>query len=86
MPTIERIIDHCKYKQGAEIIDAIHLYEHVKNDIKYWQPKIRQGGMICGDDYCHAFPGVIKAVNKIFKDKVQVFRKNNIYYQWAGFL
>lgn len=32
-------------------IDACHLYEAVCQDISLWQPKIREGGVICGHDY-----------------------------------
>lgn len=33
-------------------IDAIHTYDHCKQDILAWLPKIKPGGMISGDDYC----------------------------------
>lgn len=45
-------------------IDAIHLYEDVKQDIKAWLPKIRKGGMIAGDDWSRRFPGVEQAVRE----------------------
>jgi hypothetical protein len=32
-------------------IDAIHLYDYVKRDIALWLPKLREGGIISGDDY-----------------------------------
>ena len=51
-------------------IDADHTYESVKKDIMAWLPKIKIGGVIAGHDYCHSVPGVIKAVNEIFSDKV----------------
>lgn len=31
-------------------IDASHLYEDVLKDIKYYMPKIKRGGIICGHD------------------------------------
>ncbi len=46
-------------------IDAIHLYEDVKQDIELWTPKIREGGMIAGDDYLDRFPGVKRAVDEL---------------------
>lgn len=50
-------------------IDANHEYEHVKNDILAWYPKIKPGGILAGHDY---FPdptnGVYVAVNEIFGD------------------
>ena len=51
-------------------IDASHDYTSVKKDIIAWLPKVKEGGIICGDDYVSGWPGVIQAVNEIFKDKV----------------
>lgn len=45
------------------LIDAIHLYRYVKQDILAWLPKVRPGGMLAGDDY--GDPGVRKAVDEI---------------------
>ena len=32
-------------------IDADHSYEGVVRDLKAWWPKIKKGGLFCGDDY-----------------------------------
>jgi len=32
-------------------IDGNHKYEYVKADLEAWYPKVRQGGIIAGDDY-----------------------------------
>lgn len=53
-------------------IDASHEYEYVKEDILHWYPKVKKGGIISGDDYILGWPGVMQAVNEIFKDKVNV--------------
>lgn len=48
-------------------IDAAHDYEHVKQDIEAWYPKVRAGGVLCGDDYYHmrsGNTGVIDAVDE----------------------
>jgi len=47
-------------------IDADHSYEHCKQDIELWSPKVRPGGMISGHDYQDLFPGVIRAVDESF--------------------
>jgi len=53
-------------------IDASHEYEYVLEDIKKWLPKVKDGGIICGDDYIIGWDGVIMAVNEIFQDKVNI--------------
>ena len=45
-------------------IDATHTYEAVKEDIKVWLPKVKNGGILAGDDYNQNWPQVIKAVNE----------------------
>ena len=46
-------------------IDADHHYESVTEDINAWFPKVRNGGIISGHDYCRYLDhfGVIEAVN-----------------------
>lgn len=54
-------------------IDADHRYTAVRDDIAHWQPKVKEGGVLCGHDYNRdAFPGVIKAVDEVFGPRVQV--------------
>lgn len=49
-------------------IDAAHDYKNVKADIEAWEPKVKHGGIVSGDDY-YVFPksgndGVVKAVDE----------------------
>lgn len=44
-------------------IDADHSYEAVKADIAAWEPKVREGGILCFHDY-GVFPGVTRALNE----------------------
>jgi hypothetical protein len=48
-------------------LDASHDYDSVKKDIKAWYPKVRKGGILCGDDYISGWPGVVRAVDEFFK-------------------
>ncbi len=32
-------------------IDANHAYDYIKQDIELWYPKVKNGGLISGDDY-----------------------------------
>jgi predicted O-methyltransferase YrrM len=47
-------------------IDAGHDYQSCKQDIELWWPRVREGGYLCGHDYQHKFPGVMRAVSDAF--------------------
>jgi methyltransferase family protein len=47
-------------------IDALHDYESVVQDISMWWPKVREGGFLCGHDFNHQWPGVMRAVAEHF--------------------
>lgn len=49
-------------------IDADHCYDAVKEDIQAWLPHVRDGGILCGHDYCSEFPDVMRAVHELFGD------------------
>lgn len=46
-------------------IDADHRYESVKADILAWMPKVKNGGILAGHDYCNTHFGVMQAVNEL---------------------
>jgi len=48
-------------------IDGRHIYRCLKQDIKFWLPKIKKGGYLGGHDYYSATPGVITAVDQMVK-------------------
>lgn len=63
-------------------IDGNHDYNFVKNDLEMWFPKIKDGGIVFGDDYLRPY-GVSKAVSEFsFKKNLIVnFSDNgNQYY------
>ena len=43
-------------------IDGSHDYKSVLKDIKTWFPKLKSGGIICGDDFNENWQGVVDAV------------------------
>lgn len=47
-------------------IDALHDYEHVKQDIALWWPKVRVGGCMAMHDFNHKWPGVERAIADSF--------------------
>lgn len=54
------------------IIDASHDLNSVRDDIEAWEPKVKPGGILLGDDYGELFPGVGQAVHERFGEAVQV--------------
>ncbi len=58
-------------------IDGMHLYDWVHEDINLWLPKIREGGILAGDDY--NIPGVKKAVKERFPDRYEIFH-NQVWW------
>lgn len=52
-------------------LDASHDYLSVKADIAAWLPKVKKGGVLCGDDYIRGWDGVIQAVDEVFGDRVR---------------
>jgi predicted O-methyltransferase YrrM len=61
-------------------IDAAHDFESVKRDIDAWLPKVKNGGILAGDDYIPSWQGVIDAVNeKLGRDTIELIP----YAQWS---
>lgn len=54
--------ENCVKELDVVFIDALHDYDSVMQDISLWWPKVREGGFICGHDFQHKFPGVMRAV------------------------
>ena len=59
-------------------IDADHAYEHVREDIDDWLPKIKRGGMLSGHDYAPSQPGIRRAVDESFAGKI-TFGTNGVW-------
>lgn len=47
------------------MVDGAHDYESCRRDVVAWLPKMAEGGLISGDDYNSAWPGVILGVRDI---------------------
>lgn len=61
------LIDTCDDGEFDLIfIDALHDYDHVKQDIALWWPLVRVGGMLTLHDFNHKWPGVERAVAESF--------------------
>ena len=57
-------------------IDANHSYESVKKDIESWLPKLKMSGIIAGHDYDDHWPGVVKAVDEKFRNRIELSGRN----------
>ena len=58
-------------------IDASHDYNSVKGDIKYYTPKLKPNGWLCGHDM--DFPGVNQAVNELLPNDYHI-GPNNVWF------
>ena len=45
-------------------LDAAHEYEAVRDDLRWWAPTVRVGGVMLGDDYVGHWKGVRRAVDE----------------------
>ncbi|RPH72732.1 MAG: class I SAM-dependent methyltransferase [Myxococcaceae bacterium] len=79
-PVSSVIMPHRLYSHDARVlfepksidyimIDGLHTYEAVQQDIADYLPLMRDGAVMSGDDYL--WPGVHKAVHEAFGDRVQ---------------
>ena len=65
-----------RYEAGSldfVLLDADHSYESVTEDLELWRAKVKNGGIICGDDFNRVdFPGVVKVVTEFFSTPLKV--------------
>lgn len=60
----------------AVTVDAGHEEDDVVNDALAWLPKVMPGGWIGGDDYGPGFPGVMRAVDRLFPESFTTLTEN----------
>lgn len=88
---VERYYSHNAVKKYPDesfdfiYIDACHLYECVKKDLKGWLPKLKKGGLLCGHDYTNAYGfGVVQAVDEFCAEHgFEMIIYNNNGHDWA---
>lgn len=61
-------------------IDGNHEYDFVKEDIKLYHKKLKEGGVLCGHDFDADHRGVVKAVCE-FSDKNK-FKISGLKSEW----
>lgn len=62
-------------------IDGSHEYNDIRHDITAWRSKLTPGGLLCGHDYTHEWPDVIRAVDELVPNVKQV-DKTSIWYAY----
>jgi hypothetical protein len=68
-------------------LDANHSYDGCLEDIHAWYPKLKKGGLLCGDDY-HAgdsidYNGCVFGVTKAV-DEFALQNRKNVSIDWTG--
>jgi hypothetical protein len=60
-------------KAGIEMLfhDGAHDEDSLRRDILNYSPLMARGGLWCGHDYNHSWPGVMRAADDIFGGRVQ---------------
>lgn len=74
-PEVRQFFENLDEEFDFIYLDACHQYEPVKADIEYYQNLVKPSGYIGGDDYKDKWPGVKKAVNKMYGKPDRIFRK-----------
>lgn len=79
---IKKIVGESPYNisySGGDIdvlfLDAAHYNPNDWDNIKYFLPYVKEGGIICGHDYSEEFPDIIENVSKLeklFNTKVKI--------------
>jgi len=63
-------------------VDGCHTYEATIEDVRHWWSKVKEGGVLCGDDFGADHPGVAQAV-KEFSKEVEVPYEVDIPTLWS---
>ena len=61
-------------------LDARHECKDVYEDIGFWLPKVREGGILAGHDYGGKWTGVIEAVHEWFgMDELKIWEEDEVW-------
>ena len=58
------VLSYYNIKADVMYIDGSHEYQSVKADLETFRPLLKPGGVMWGDDYSEAWPGVKRAVDE----------------------
>lgn len=66
LPSDRAVKMFANHSLDCVFLDGNHSYEAIAQDIALWRSKVKQGGILAGDDYIEPWGGVIKAVDEAF--------------------
>ena len=58
------VLRHYNIMADVMYIDGSHEYKAIASDLEEFKTLLKSNGILWGDDYCDAWPGVVKAVNE----------------------
>ena len=68
MPSVDAALAMAEGSVDLVFIDGSHEEADVRQDIEVWRPNVRRGGILAGHDYQPENPGVVAAVDDLFRD------------------
>jgi hypothetical protein len=61
--------------------DALHHNPFFRNNLRFWLPKVRPGGIMCGHDYCSEWPDVVNEVDRLAREfGLQVRQRQKLWW------
>jgi len=77
-PSLEAVLHIPDKSVDAVYIDGLHDEPNVYADAIAWEQKVCDGGAIGGHDWCERFPGVARAVRRVYPVRyVQLFEDDS---------
>lgn len=78
----DRLLDVFAGRGDVVFVDACHEYEDVARDLQTASRLVADGGVLCGHDYCGAWPGVVRAVHEFAASCARVVKRgpDSIWY------
>lgn len=52
-PSVEAAKDFEEDSLDCVYVDAEHIYDYIREDVRAWKDKVKHGGVLCGHDFDH---------------------------------
>lgn len=63
-------------------VDGAHDEQSATEDIVEWEKHLSPHGVMSGDDYCRGFPGVVRAVDRLARERLLWTRHSGRLWWW----